>query len=324
MPGKKKKLEIPVYLFLGFLEGGKTTFIQETLEEDYFNDGQRTLIFACEEGLEEYDEELLRDTNCTLVEVENEEELDHDFITSKVLQYYPDRVIIEYNGMWNVQELYKKVEKTPLSIYQVIVNVNAETFDLYMNNMRSIAVEMFKVAELIIINRITKDSPRSTWRRSIKAVNRQAQVVFDAADPDEIGEETDILPFDTSADEIILEDEDYGIWFIDAMERPEVYDGKTIQMRARVFKSIRMPKGTFVPGRHAMTCCADDIQFIGYLCHVNHAKSSSIKSLKNKMWVNLTAEIKIEYDEQYKETGPVLYASRIEAAEAPVEELVYF
>ncbi len=42
------------------------------------------------------------------------------------------------------------------------------------------------------------------------------------------------------------------------------------------------------------------------------------------MWIDLTAQIKIEYDEQYKETGPVLYASRIEAADPPAEELVYF
>ena len=70
MLGKKKELEIPVYLFMGFLEAGKTTFIQETLEEDYFNDGERTLLFACEEGMEEYDEELLKRTNTTVVYVE--------------------------------------------------------------------------------------------------------------------------------------------------------------------------------------------------------------------------------------------------------------
>ena len=210
-------------------------------------------------------------------------------------------------------------------IFQTIVSANAETFDLYMNNMRSLAVEMFKMAELVIINRCTKATPRATYRRSIKAVNSQCSGCFDSMVPGEdMGEEEEELPFDISGDEIHLEDDDYGVWFIDAMERPELYDGKTMVMKTRVFKAMRMPKGTFVPGRHAMTCCADDIQFIGYLCHTNHAKSSTIKSLKNKMWITLTAEVKVEYNEEYKDKGPVLYAKRIEAAEPPEEELVYF
>ena len=323
MPGKKE-MEIPVYVFMGFLESGKTSFIQDTLEEDYFNNGERTLLFACEEGMEEYDEELLKKTNTTLVYVEEEEDFNKDFLISKVLQYYPDRVIIEYNGMWSVERMMTEMDDTPLLVFQTIVTVNGETFDLYMNNMRSLAVEMYKIAEMVIINRCTAEMPRATWRRSIKAVNRRAQVLFESVDDDDMGEEDDTLPFNIEGDEIHLEDEDYGIWFVDAMERPEVYDGKTMVMKTRVFKSIRLPKGCFVPGRHAMTCCADDIQFIGYLCHTNHAKSSTIKSLKNKMWVNQTAEVRIEYNKEYGEEGPVLYAKRVGAAEPPVDELVYF
>lgn len=250
MLSRKNKLEIPVYLFMGFLEAGKTTFIQETLEEDYFNDGERTLLFACEEGMEEYDEELLKRTNTTLVYVEDQEDFNTEFLTSKLLEHYPDRVIIEYNGMWTIDHMVEALEGTPLMIFQTIVSANAETFDLYMNNMRSLAVEMFKMAELVIINRCTKATPRATYRRSIKAVNRSVQVVFDSMVPGEdMGEEEEELPFDISGDEIHLEDDDYGVWFIDAMERPELYDGKTMVMKTRVFKAMRMPKGTFVPGR---------------------------------------------------------------------------
>ena len=46
--------QIPVYLFTGFLEGGKTKFIQETLEDGRFNKGEPTLLLVCEEGIEEY------------------------------------------------------------------------------------------------------------------------------------------------------------------------------------------------------------------------------------------------------------------------------
>ncbi len=324
MPGKKT-MEVPVYLFLGFLESGKTTFIQETLEEDYFNDGQKTLLFACEQGLEEYDDDLMEQTNTIVVYVEKEEDFRESFLVEQLLKYYPDRVILEYNGMWSVARMQEEMDKTPLMVFQAIMMVNGETFDLYMNNMRSIAVEMFKLAELVIMNRCTADTPRATYRRSIKAVNRRAQVLFESEDMgDEGDEEDDVLPFDIEGQEIHLEDEDYGIWYIDAMERPQVYEGKTVVMTTRIFKSVRMPKGCFIPGRHAMTCCAEDIQFIGYLCHTNHAKSSTIKTLKNKMWVTLTAEIRVEYNKDYGEDGPVLYAKRIEASDPPEEELVYF
>ncbi len=318
-----EKNEIPVYLFLGFLESGKTSFILDTLEEDYFNNGEKTLIIACEEGEEEYTDQVLANANASLVYVEEEEDFTTDFLKEMIRLHQPQRVLIEHNGMWSVEKLCLSMEGTPMMIYQTIVMVNAETFDLYMNNMRSLAVEMFKIGEMIIFNRCNKDTPRATYRRSIKAVNRRAQVLFESVD-EEMGEEDEALPYDVEGDEIVLEDEDFGIWFVDAGERPDVYRGKTITMKTVVFKSVRLPKGTFVPGRHAMTCCADDIQFIGYLCHVNHAKSSTLKAIKNKMWIMLTAEIRYEYNEQYGEEGPVLYAKRIEEATKPEDPLIYF
>lgn len=315
--------DIPVYLFMGFLESGKTSFIQDTLEEDYFNNGEKTLLIACEEGEEEYDDQLLEESKTEIVYVEDEEDLTKEYFLELLAKYNPDRVLIEHNGMWSIENLCLAMEGTPLLIYQTIVMINAETFDLYMNNMRSLAVEMFKIGEMIIMNRCTKDTPRATYRRSIKAVNRRAQVLFES-EYDDLGEEEPDLPYDVDCDHIVLEDEDFGIWFVDAGERPEIYNGKKITMKTIVYKSMKLPKGTFVPGRHAMTCCADDIQFIGYLCKVNHAKSSTLKAIKNKMWVTVTAEIRYEENDQYGEEGPVLYAERIEAAEQPTEPLVFF
>ena len=46
--------EIPVYLFLGQLESGKTTFIQETMNDPKFDSGDKTLLLICEEGEVEY------------------------------------------------------------------------------------------------------------------------------------------------------------------------------------------------------------------------------------------------------------------------------
>ena len=189
-----------------------------------------------------------------------------------------------------------------------------------MNNMRSLAVEMFKMAELVIINRCTKATPRATYRRSIKAVNRRVQVVFDSMVPGEdMEEEEDELPFDISGDEIHLEDDDYGVWFIDAMERPELYDGKTMVMKTRIFKAMRMPKGTFVPGRHAMTCCADDTTFLGYVC-----RSDNASHIKEGSWVEVTAKVAFENRTEYQGEGIVLYASDAKECEPLKDEMVYF
>ena len=48
-------MEIPVYLFAGFLESGKTKFMQETLEDKRFHKNEKTLVLVCEEGIEEFD-----------------------------------------------------------------------------------------------------------------------------------------------------------------------------------------------------------------------------------------------------------------------------
>ena len=40
--------EIPVYLFTGFLDAGKTRFAQQTLEDKSFNNGDRILLLLCE------------------------------------------------------------------------------------------------------------------------------------------------------------------------------------------------------------------------------------------------------------------------------------
>ena len=134
----------------------------------------------------------------------------------------------------------------------------------------------------------------------------------------------EILPYDINADVIRIEDEDYGIWYIDAMERPEVYDGKTVEFRGEVRRSPKMPSGMIIPGRKAMTCCEDDITFVGYLCKLHQTKSKTLKRVLNKEWVTVTAKIHSEYQEAYDRTMPVLTAVRIEKADPPKQPLVYF
>ena len=221
--------------------------------------------------------------------------------------------------MWGLDYLREMYMPKGWFVAQVITTVDATTFDVYLKNMKSIFMEMAKDSDLIIFNRSTEDTPAATYKRNMRAVNPKAQVVFEKEDGSQLEFEEE-MPFDINADVIEISDVDYGIWYIDAMDHPEKYAGKTLQYKGMVYKNPRLPKGYFVPGRMAMTCCADDTAFIGFLC-----KSSHAEELKNKQWVTITAKAYVEKRAEYSgEDGVVLRATHITSAEKPEEELVYF
>lgn len=314
----KEDNRIPVYLITGFLDSGKTTLLTDTLNMDYFNDGQRTVLIRCEDGEEEYDAEQLKSRNCRLVPVEDAEQLTTAFLDEVERRYQPERVLFEYNGMWPIDVLRKLKLPRSWGLYQVIDVIDSTTFEMYMNNMQSMIVDMVTDADMVLFNRCTPDMPMSGWKRSIRAVNRMCEIVFE----DVMGEELeveDILPYSLEEEHLELEDADYGIWYIDIQEHPERYIGKTITMTVQAMTGMKLPRGTFVPGRNAMTCCEDDIRFFGFLC-----KYDKSRSLKKGEWVKVTALIQWEHADVYEDEGVVLYAKSVEKGQRPEDPLVYF
>ena len=309
---------IPLYLITGFLDSGKTTLLTDTLNMDYFNDGQRTVLLRCEDGEEEYDQQQLSHRNCRLIPVEDQEQLNTAFLQEVDRRYQPERVLVEYNGMWPMDLLRElKLPKT-WGLYQAIHVIDGTTFEMYLNNMQSMVIDQVTEADMVLFNRCTPDMPMAGWKRSIRAVNRMCEIVFE----DEKGEELeveDILPYSLEEPHITLEDPDYGIWYLDIQEHPERYVGKTITYKAQAMTGMRLPRGTFVPGRNAMTCCAEDIRFFGFLCKYDRARS-----LKKGEWITVTAEIRWEEASVYEGEGVVLYAQSVEKAQRPEDPLVYF
>ena len=245
--------KIPVFVVHGFLESGKTRFVQETLADDYFSGGERNLVIACEEGVEEYEDELLQKTNTTLVVLEDKSEFNEMFLAECQKKYKPTQIIVEYNCMWGLDYLREMYMPKGWFVAQVITTVDATTFDVYLKNMKSLFMEMAKDSDLIIFNRSTDETPAATYKRNMRAVNPKAQVVFEKEDGSQLEFEEE-MPFDINADVIEISDVDYGIWYIDAMDHPEKYDGKTMRFKAMAYTGGRLPKGYFVPGRMAMTC----------------------------------------------------------------------
>ncbi len=306
----------PVYMINGFLESGKTEFITYTLAQPYFRIKGKTLIIACEEGEVEYEDTLLKKCNAVLEIIEEEE----DFTTANLVElekkHKPDRIIIEYNGMWNFKNVrlpwHWKVE-------QQITTVDGSTFPMYYTNMRSLLAEMVKKSEMIIFNRCDGIEELNVYKRNIKAVNQNADIIFEDANGeiDTIFEED--LPYDLNAPVIELDNMGYGIWYLDSLDHLERYIGKTIRFKAMVLIPEGFPKGYFVPGRMAMTCCADDMAFLGFACEYEDAST-----LKQKEWVEVTASITKEYWEDYKGEGPILHATSVVKTKAPKDEIISF
>ena len=289
------EIEIPIYLITGFLESGKTTFINFTVAQDYFQIDEPTLLITTEEGEVEYDEKELLKYNTVLEVVESQEQFTPEYLKKLKRRYNPERVILEYNPLWSVKKLEEMEMPRGWGIVQEIVTVDASCFQIYMQNMKSIFMEMSLHADMVMFNRCRPQDPLASFRRSIKVVNPACDVLFE----DEEGEISNIfedsMPYDLDADIIDIEDADYGIFYVDMEDHPERYRGKTVRFKGRVLKSENANAKFFVPGRMAMTCCADDTTFIGYICEFPKAKS-----LLMGQWVEVTAVVDWKYMEQYE------------------------
>ncbi|MDE6816289.1 MAG: GTPase [Lachnospiraceae bacterium] len=306
----------PVYMINGFLESGKTEFIRYTLAQPYFQVRGKTLLIVCEEGEVEYEASLLTKSRTVMEVIEEEEDFCISRLTELEKKHKPERIIIEYNGMWNFKNM-----KLPRSwnIEQQITTVDASTFSMYFTNMRSLLAEMLRGSEMIIFNRCDNVEDLGLYRRNVKAINPRADIVFEDSQGEVNQIFEDELPYNLNDPVISLNNEGYGIWYLDTMDNLERYEGKTVQFVGMVLKPADFPQGYFVPGRMAMTCCADDMAFLGYAC-----KYEGASGLKDRQWVKVTARVEKEYFADYGGEGPVLKAVSVEQTRAPKEEIISF
>ena len=313
----EEEYQIPIFLINGQLDSGKTRFISETIEMGQFDDAKKKLLIVCEEGEEEYDQQMLKDKEIDMVVLEKEE-FTEEKLTELDKQYDPWLVIVEYNGMWDPALIFQTSKPRGWQIYQSITLFDALSFKNQWNNMKSILAETVKYSDMVIFNRCRTSMDLGSYRRSMRALSPAVQIIFE----DEKGEQVAIseqLPYDINSDVIEIDDADYGIWYMDVSERPEVYQGKTVKFKGQVLKNKYFKDKNFVPGRKVMTCCAEDTQFIGYISFYNN-----IASLENREWIWVTATIKYEFQMAYKKKGPVLYVESVEKTGAPKEEMVFF
>ena len=306
--------QIPVYAFTGFLDSGKTKFIQETLEDERFNAGEKTLVLVFEEGEEEFDLSTYPHKNVYI------EVLDQQTVTTKQLtalqkKYKAERVVAELNGMQQVGDLYMKFPESWV-VAQEVMFADSTTIMAYNANMRNLVMDKLVGAQMVVFNRLEKGAEVMPFHKLARAASRRIDILYDYTDgTTQFDEIEDPLPFDINADIICVNDEDYALWYRDVSEEPQKYDGKTVCFKAQVAMLRRDKNGMFAPGRFVMTCCVDDIQFCGIPCRYDKAAT-----LESRSWVMVTARISAEKHQLYKgDIGPMLTAIRVEKGAEPAE-----
>ena len=313
--------EVPVYLFTGFLESGKTRFIQETLEDKNFDTGERTLLIVCEEGEEEYQLKRMRHSSqVRLRSVEEEEELTQALLSSWDREVAPDRVLVEYNGTWMLDRLYAALPAGWL-VYQEFSFADARTFMNYNANMRQLVYDKLKSCDLIVFNRFDRKDDIMPFHKVVRAANRNCNIAYeDMRGKVRYDEIEDPLPFDKQAKVIEIEDRDYALWYRDLSEELNSYDGKTVRFKAQIALSPELEPGTVIVGRQLMNCCAADISFAGLI-----ALDNPRGELENGDWVMLTASIRVGRHPGYgKRSGPVLTVREISPCDPPEDEVATF
>lgn len=308
----------PVFVVTGFLDSGKTTLVKDTLmEQDWIEPGI-TLLLRCEDGEEEYSEKYLKEKDMVLLEIEDFDQLSDSFFKNCEKNYHPAQVVIEYNGMWSLEDLLDCQYPRNWELQGIYSTVNGETLDMYLLNMRNVMMEQLMESELIIVNRCSPEVDRAGFRRALKVQNPMAQLIFEDLEGNIIQPGKEDLPYDVSGDVIEIPDEDFGVWYVDAYDHPELYLHKDVEFTAQTFRPKGMPENMFVPVRKIMTCCANDIRFYGYPCHLPDKKQIS-----KRQWVKIRARFEFESIAAQGSKQPVLYLKEMLPAVKPQEEVVY-
>ena len=311
--------DIPVYLFTGFLDAGKTKFIQETLEDERFNNGENTLLLICEEGEEEYDPSTFSGPNVFIELIDDQSELTPTNLERLQKKHAAERVVIEYNGMWMLDDLYQNMPDSWM-VYQEFLFADSQTFLMYDANMRGLVVDKLKSCEMVVLNRADDSVDKLQIHKIIRAVTRRANIAYEEITGEVYYDDTpEELPFDIEAPVIEVKPEDFAIWYQDISEEPDKYKNKTVKIGGFTMLRDKLPAGSFIFGRQLMTCCVDDITFAGMLC-----TGYDPKQLEDNQWIELTAKIAIKHNKVYNKKGPVLGVLSVEPGTPPQQEVATF
>lgn len=312
-------MEIPVYLFTGFLDSGKTSFIQKTLEDPRFNQGESTLLLVCEEGVEAYEPESFARHTVFVEYIDLLEDITAENLDRLCKKHACERVLVEYNGMWPLDRFYGAMPD-PWTVYQEFFFADASKFLLYNNNMKELTVDKLSSCEMAVLNRADASLDREMVHKIVRAVNNRTDIAYEAADGtisyDDI---QDALPFDVEAPVIHIEQEHFATWYRDLSQNMDKYDGKTVCVEGLVVLDDKLPDNAFIFGRQIMTCCENDLAFAGIF-----SAWPNPEMLHHEDWVTIVAKVFLHKEEPFNQLGPMLQVLSIQASHRPQQSIATF
>lgn len=311
--------DVNVYLFLGFLDSGKTKFIQETLEDPRMENGERTMLLVCEEGEEEYDISRFKVKGVKIEVIDNAEDLNEATLEYLTKKNRAQRVVVEYNGTWLLQQFFDAMPESWV-INQMMTFFDAATFVNYNKNMRQLVFDKINMTQMVVFNRFKGEYSQDEYHKIVRGISRRPDIVYEYIGGKAVFDDIeDPMPFDKDAPVIEIADKDFALFYRDLSEKPQEYVGKTVKFKGMAAVSKKVPAGCIVMGRFIMTCCEADIAYDGFAVKTNNL----LQGIATKDWLTVTAKVGIEYSAVYRKQGPVLSATALERSEPlPREEQV--
>lgn len=298
--------KVPVFVIQGFLDSGKTSFIKATLKRDKLFSKGKTLLLCCEQGEIEYDQEALKALDIEIIYFDSEEEFSLLRLHELHKKYNPARYIIEMNFLWNENNI---VYPEYMDIMQIFTIIDGTTFATYYPNMKQKFNNAIQISDVVAFTKLNGDNTSllpfkqglavTNYRCFYCLMNEECLAEKEAFDS--------LVPYDLSQDELFIDENDFGIFYIDSYTNKENYENKIVNFKAWVAKTPKLKGSEFVLGRKVLNCCAEDIQFFGFL-----VKDDLNLNLKHNSWINIKARCNVEYSKEYKEEEVVLTPLEIE------------
>ena len=310
---------IPIYLFLGFLEGGKTTFIQKTIADKKFGNGENILLILCEEGMEEYDFSQFSDKNVSLHVLEERSDLDEQILSKMAEDSDADIIVIEYNGMWHLTDLLLNKPEN-WKVFQTVFVADASSFSMYEQSFKSLVIDKMNVCDVVVFNRYANRADVNELHKSVRSVNRRAEIYYEADNGMMIVDDIeDPLPFNIEAPVIVIKDSDFAVWYGDIMNDAAKYHGKAVRFKAMITSRPELPENVFAVGRFIMTCCEEDMQFCWFVSLYNR-----YYPVQGEKWVAVTADVTVQHHETENINIPLLNITDLYECDPPEQKTATF
>lgn len=309
-----------VYFVTGFLDSGKTSLVCSWTDGERFKNA-KIVIIATEEGEEEYIKENYPSADPIVVTADTED-INAQFTYAIERKYSPDIVFIEWNGSVSPSKFFEECDVPERwALAASIVTIDTSTYADYFRNMQAIFADYFRYADTVIFNRVDEDTDNLPKLRStVKSINPGISINFLDNDNLVVNIE-DHLPFNLDDNPCVIKNEDFGLFYTDALDNYKRYNGKNVTLvgQALIFREMR--GRAFALSRRAYTCCSDDIGQINLLCFLEYGSN-----FPANQWIKVTGQIRYyEDDSQGKKIAiPCITVNDYCLTGAPENDIVYF